>query len=116
MWVVEAGNELIATMTISWPAEDTLQALTHEASVQHRAWLNQLAVEPSRRKQGIARLLRDEGFAWSASQGASSVGLDTAKPATHLVELYSSWGFRIVDEVQWPGKSYRSVVMVRDLA
>lgn len=48
--------------------------------------------------------------------GATSIGLDTAQPATHLVDLYRSWGFATVDTVQWPGKTYPSVIMVRALA
>lgn len=115
-WILEEGNHLLATMTISWPAEPKLQVLTPEASVQGRAWLNQLAVDPSYRGQGLSKLLRDEGFRWSVAQGATSIGLDTAKPATHLVEMYASWGFQRVDEVQWPGKSYRSVIMTREFA
>ncbi len=48
-------------------------------------------------------------------QGASSIGVDTAHPATHLVQLYRSWGFAEVDSIHWPGKTYDSVVMLRPL-
>ena len=114
-WVLVDDDQLVATMTISLPAEEKLRELTPEAAVQGRAWLNQLAVDPTKRGEGLARLLRDQGFEWCARQGATSIGLDTAKPATHLVELYTSWGFTAVDEVQWPGKTYRSVVLTRRL-
>lgn len=115
-WVLQDGDDLVATMTISWPAEAALRDLTAEAAVPSRAWLNQLAVDPSRRGEGLARRLRDVGYAWCADRGATSIGLDTAQPATHLVDLYRSWGFATVDTVQWPGKTYPSVIMVRALA
>lgn len=114
-WVLEEAGRFMATMTISWPPEQQIQDLTSEASVDNRAWLNQLAVDPSHRGEGLARRLRDSGFEWCRQRGAASVGLDTAKPAKHLVELYSSWGFEEVDEVQWPGKTYSSVIMTRGL-
>ncbi len=114
-WVLTDRGTIVAAMTISWPAEAALAALTKEAERPGRAWLNQLAVDPKRRGEGLARRLRDEGFAWAVSQGATSIGLDTAEPAHHLVNLYTSWGFHTVDVVQWPGKTYKSVVMVRTL-
>lgn len=113
-WIIEDGGSIAAAMTISWPAEEGMLALSAEARTPNRAWLNQLAVDPSHRGEGLARQLRDTGYAWCIAQGATSIGLDTAKPATHLVALYESWGFTVRDTVQWPGKTYESVVMIRD--
>jgi hypothetical protein len=42
--------------------------------------------------------------------------LDTAVPAVHLVALYEKLGFREVAQVQWPGKFYRSAVLIKDLS
>lgn len=114
-WIATDDDVIVAAMTISWPPEATLQALTPEASTHDRAWLNQLAVDPTRRRAGYASALRDVGFAWCRARGATSIGLDTALPATHLVDLYTRWGFRTVDTVQWPGKTYESVIMTRPL-
>lgn len=114
-WVVVDDGRLIATSTVSWPAEAALRALSTAAAAEGRAWLNQLAVDPARRGEGLASELRDLGDAWAVRQGATSIGLDTAEPAAHLVALYRRWGFTAVDRVQWPGKRYRSVVMVRAL-
>ncbi|QUW18183.1 GNAT family N-acetyltransferase [Agrococcus sp. Marseille-Q4369] len=115
-WVLVDGDRTVATMTISWPAEQTVRDLTPEARIPARAWLNQLAVDPDYRSQGLAQRLRDTGYAWCVDQGATSIGLDTAEPAGHLVELYARWGFTTVDKVQWPGKRYRSLIMKRGLA
>ncbi|WP_217136610.1 GNAT family N-acetyltransferase [Leucobacter chinensis] len=115
-WVYETDATLCAALAISWPAEASLRSISREANVPKRAWLNQLAVDPEHRRKGLARELRDIGFAWCREQGATSLGLDTALPATHLIELYSGWGFETIERVQWPGKTYESVVMTRSLA
>ncbi|MFB7030754.1 MULTISPECIES: GNAT family N-acetyltransferase [unclassified Streptomyces] len=112
-WVLLRQGRITATSTISLPPEIGLQELTAEARTPGRAWLNQLAVDPGHRGQGLARLLREEGFRWARRSGATSVGLDTAQPAGHLVQLYTGWGFVHRAVIQWPGKTYRSVVMTR---
>ncbi|HEY0216007.1 MAG TPA: GNAT family N-acetyltransferase [Cellulomonas sp.] len=114
-WVVDHHDRPVATMSVSLPAEAALRALTPHAAADGRAWLNQLAVDPAHRGHGLARRLRDVGYGWCRAQRSTSIGLDTAEPAEHLVAMYTSWGFAVVDRVQWPGKRYRSVVMVRAL-
>ncbi|MER7908866.1 GNAT family N-acetyltransferase [Streptomyces sp. NPDC096068] len=114
-WVLLLQGRITATSTISLPPEIGLRKLTAEARTPGRAWLNQLAVDPDHRGQGLARLLREESFRWARRSGATSVGLDTAQPADHLVRLYTGWGFLHRTVIQWPGKTYRSVVMTRPL-
>lgn len=114
--VAERGGRLIATLTMSLPPSRGLQRLTPEAAVPARAWLNQVAVSPEARGLGIARDLWRRGRAWAIDEGATTVGVDTAQPAAHLVELYARWGFAQVDTVHWDGKTYDSVVMTRALA
>ena len=114
-WVLLSGGRIVATGTLSLPPENALWELTPQARLTGRAWLNQLAVDPGHRGRGLARLLRDECFAWAGRAGATSIGLDTAQPADHLVRLYTGWGFEHRDVIQWPGKTYRSVVMTRSL-
>lgn len=111
--IAERDGELIATLTMSLPPSAGLQELTASGREPHRAWLNQMAVSPAARGQGLSAYLWREGLRWANNQGARSVGVDTAVPATHLVRLYERWGFRLVDTIHWPGKSYDSVVMVR---
>lgn len=115
-WIVERGGDLIATLTMSLPPSSDLQELTVEASAAHRAWLNQVAVSPRARRSGLARGLWDIGKGWAIEQGATSVGVDTAVPATHLVNLYAAWGFDHRGVIHWPGKTYDSVVMIRALS
>ncbi|MBO1751234.1 GNAT family N-acetyltransferase [Actinotalea sp. BY-33] len=114
-WVVEDEAGLFGSLTMSMPPGGELQGLCAEARRPGRAWLNQLAVDPSRRGTGVASRLWAQGRAWAQEAGATHVGLDTAEPATHLVELYRGWGFAEVERICWPGKRYASAVMVRDL-
>jgi hypothetical protein len=38
--------------------------------------------------------------------------LDTAEPASGLIALYESWGYRIVGRADWrPNTNYESVLM-----
>lgn len=113
-WVlVDADERIAATVTMSLPPSRALRELSAEASVPDRAWLNQMAVDPAHRGHGLAARMRDEALAWARAQGASAVGVDTAEPAEHLVAMYAAWGFEPRETVQWPGKTYRSAVMVR---
>jgi len=114
-WVVEDDGHLIGTLTVSMPPSAGLQELTLEARRSNRAWLNQVAVSPDHRGLGIASDLWSRGLRWAAAQSATSIGVDTAIPAVHLVALYECWGFTTVGEIHWPGKTYESVVMVRPL-
>jgi GNAT superfamily N-acetyltransferase len=75
-----------------------------------------MAVDPARRGEGLASRLWKVGRSWARDAGASHVGVDTAVPATHLVDLYAAWGFAPRETIQWPGKTYRSAVMELPLA
>ncbi|WP_052850181.1 GNAT family N-acetyltransferase [Streptomyces avicenniae] len=114
-WVCVDGGAVVAALTLSLPPGPALRALSHEATLPGRAWLNQLAVDPSRRGQGLASLLWRTGREWARTAGATHVGLDTAAPARHLVARYERWGFRGRETIRWPGKTYASTVMVLPL-
>jgi hypothetical protein len=48
--------------------------------------------------------------------GAVAAYGDTAEGATHLVAWYERMGWRVVGHERWPGKTYRSVLLRKDLA
>lgn len=110
------GNrgQIVGTVTISLPPGPHIGRLTPVAA-RAGAWLNQMAVDPDRRGLGIASRLWQTGLAWAVARGVTTIGVDTAAPATHLQELYSRWGFVASDTIQWPGKSYESIVMLREV-
>jgi hypothetical protein len=58
--------------------------------------------------------LHDAALEYASSHGGHTVALDTAAPATDLIELYTRWGYVTVDEADWrPFTNYVSVVMSR---
>lgn len=111
-WVADYQGDLVGTVTLSMPPSTALQALTPEAQVPGRAWLNQFAVSPQTRGSGLGRLLWDRVKEWAIKHNYASIGVDTALPAHDIIALYERWGFRRVDTIHWEGKTYDSVVMV----
>ncbi|WP_134196112.1 class I SAM-dependent methyltransferase [Curtobacterium sp. PhB25] len=100
--------------------------LTCDPAALTRSWINEYAPEviateasryPSidalRSGLSVAKALFDVAAEWAGRHGISTIGLDTAAPAAHLVTMYTRWGFAHVDNVRFPGKSYSSVVMTR---
>lgn len=80
------------------------------------AHLHQLGVEPAAQGQGIGGALVAAGERWARDCGYRAIALDTAAPAAHLRALYARLGYADVDEVQWEGKTYRTVIMVKPLS
>lgn len=115
-WVVEESGTIVATVTVSLPPSHALQELTPIAAEPGTGWLNQFAVDPALQGRGIASHLFRWGLDWAKAQGLTQVGIDTAQPATGLVQLYSHWGFEHRDVIHWDGKTYNSVVMVRPVS
>lgn len=115
-WVLaDADDRLVGTVTATSPPGRGIKSLTSLALEPDRVWLNQLAVHPDVRGQGLATILWGAVREWAVEHGMRSVGLDTAEPAATLRGMYRRWGFVDADTVQWPGKTYRSVVMLHDL-
>lgn len=79
------------------------------------ACFSQFAVEPSLQNRGIGQMLIAIVEARAYETGAFEIALDTAIPAKHLVRYYKSLGYRKVDEHQWRGANYRSVIMSKRL-
>ncbi len=71
----------------------------------------QLAVDPAHQRKGIGGRLMDLAEKRATELGVSRVRLDTAIPATHLIKWYASRGYGAMGERQWPGKTYRSVIL-----
>lgn len=79
------------------------------------AHLSQFGVEPSRQGGGIGARLMAAVENLARASGAREIALDTAEPATHLVEWYARCGYRFIEYAQWRGKRYRSVIMSKML-
>jgi GNAT superfamily N-acetyltransferase len=111
-WVVEADGRIVACVTIHPPGANDDCRYYRRPGV---ASLHQLAVDPDHQGQGLSRRLLEHACERAVELGASELALDTAEPATRLVELYERRGFAIVDRWSWPETNYRSVVMSRSV-
>src|SRR5262245_51607428 len=86
-------------------------------------WLNrpevakcaQFAVDPEFQKHGIGTQLAATVEAEARAAGAKEIALDTAEPATHLIEWYGRRGYRFIEHAQWRCKRYRSVILSKSL-
>jgi GNAT superfamily N-acetyltransferase len=117
-FVLEDAGQIIGTITVNGPFHPTTDPWARATPWYYRqdiAHLHQFAVEPSRQGEGLGQQLISAVEAWARQQGFAGIALDTAVPATHLRALYAKQGYMDVDEVQWDGKAYRSVVMVKAL-
>jgi GNAT superfamily N-acetyltransferase len=114
-WVIEHNGRIAATLTMSVPPSDDIASLSNFAQQPHTGWLCQVAVAPELRGRAAAKVLFDAACEWAVGENITTVGLDTAVPAEHLATMYSRWGFEQVDTVQFPGKTYASVVMTKQI-
>jgi predicted N-acetyltransferase YhbS len=111
-FVAVAGEELIGTISLWPPHNDPGSEWYHRPEV---ASANQFAVEPQWQKQGIGGRLLARGEQWAREAGYSELAVDTALPATHLIDYYTRHGFRQVEFVTWPLRNFSSVILSKTL-
>jgi GNAT superfamily N-acetyltransferase len=118
-FVAEQGDRLVGTVAVRGPkpAGETYIADAPPAlyTTPGTAILSQLGVHPDCRGQGVGERLIAAAEAWATAQGFTQIALDTAEPATALRRRYERRGYRTVGSVQWQGKTYASVLMVKAL-
>jgi ribosomal protein S18 acetylase RimI-like enzyme len=81
----------------------------------HVAAIHQFAVSPTIQRRGIGFELMRLSEQRARETGATELALDTAEGATHLVEWYKRLGYRKVAIEQWRGKTYRSLILSKQL-
>jgi GNAT superfamily N-acetyltransferase len=118
-FVAEREGRIVGTVTVggAWDVQRVPGARQCPWYLRRdMAHLHQLGVEPAAQGQGIGNALIAACEQWAREQGLSAIALDTAAPAAHLRARYARLGYSDADEVQWPGKTYRTVIMVKALA
>lgn len=78
-------------------------------------YAGQLAVDPDYRHLGLGARLMDTIENRARELGFHEIGGDTSEGADYLLRFYQGRGWRIVGHHQWPGKTYRSVILARNL-
>jgi len=102
------GRRLVGTI-VFYPADHAAGSPWYDRP--DIAKLGQFGVHPALQRGGIGQRLLLAVEARAAATGATEIALDTAEAATHLVDWYARRGYRFVEHAQWPGKTYRSVIM-----
>ena len=65
----------------------------HSVRFGYRAWVEDLAVDPERRSEGVGKALLDAIKAWARERGATHLELDSAEPRTDAHRFYEREGF-----------------------
>ena len=118
-WVALQGGRLAGCISANAAFDPNQHAWARALPWFYRqdvAHFHQFAVAPALQGQGIGAALLGAAEDWARAAGHRAMLLDTAMPATALRQHYSRVGYADVDAVQWPGKTYRSVVMAKTLA
>jgi GNAT superfamily N-acetyltransferase len=111
-FVAELDSRIIGTVTYYGPETVTRIPWMDEDRV---AWFGQFGVEPHLQGQGIGSRLVDHVEAFAGAHDVDQLALDTAEPATHLIEWYERLGYEFVEYVNWEETNYRSVIMRKRL-
>jgi GNAT superfamily N-acetyltransferase len=82
--VAEDGDELVGFCT-------AYQDM-HSVRFGYRAWVEDLAVHPERRSEGIGKALLDAAKAWARERGATHLELDSAETRTDAHRFYEREG------------------------
>jgi GNAT superfamily N-acetyltransferase len=64
----------------------------HSVRFGYRAWVEDLAVDPQRRSQGVGKALLDAAKAWARERGATHLELDSALARTDAHRFYEREG------------------------
>lgn len=108
---VERGR-LVGTVLVNSVVPNSLGQLFDRPRA---ASIHQLAVAPHCRGRGLGSLLLQHAEGFVKKLRFSEVALDTAESAPQLVAFYVRRGYRSVSSIQWSGKTYRSIIMSKEL-
>ncbi len=112
-YVATRDDNIVGTILLKHPSR------THGSEWYDRddvAGFFQFAVEPSLQGAGIGRALLTTVERRAREIGAREIALDTAKPATDLIDMYLYLGYRVIGDVDWrPHTNYVSVTLSKTL-
>ena len=106
------GGKLVGTIMFLAPGRSAGCSCYERPDV---ATIGQFGVLPDRQGTGTGTRLLREAERLAVASGAAELALDTSEGADHLVAWYEREGFRLIEHVQWEGKTYRSVIMSKQV-
>jgi predicted N-acetyltransferase YhbS len=79
------------------------------------AYVGQFGIHPEYKRKGLGTLLMNYVEELAIKEGYESIQLDTAQPATHLVNWYLKRQYQIIADEHWEGKTYQSWIFEKEL-
>ncbi len=115
-FVAVHDGAVVGTVTVG-PYHDRAVAAVDTSlfGINESARFFQFAVHPDHQRRGVGRQLVAACEQWAQEMGFHGVTVDTAAVATELRQMYQRMGYVEVGSAQWPGKTYRSVVLRKPL-
>lgn len=111
-YLIFSGDRLAGTVSLK-PTQS--ESRCHWYNQPGVYYFGQFGIDPDLQGQGIGSRVMDFLESRAKSRGARELALDTAESASHLIAMYSKRGYRLVEHVQWDGKTYRSVILSKTL-
>lgn len=111
-FVAEIDTRLVGTITYYPPSQSKGSPWLDSKEVAH---MGQLGVRSDFRMHGLGTELMGTVEKAARHDGARELALDTAEPATHLIEWYERLGYRFIEYADWEMTNYRSVIMSKTL-
>lgn len=112
-FVAEIDGRMIGTVTLYPPGVLDVPSSWYQR--RDVAVLSQFGVDPAHQAHGIGRRMVETLERRARELGAAEIALDTAEPATHLVEWYTRLGYRFVEYAQWGHTNYRTLILSKRL-
>lgn len=110
-WLAETEGKYVGTVTAYPPGLFTDCDYYHSTNTVP---FGMFAVHPEHQGKGIGKLLIEKVMEYGREVKAETISCDTAETADHLIEMYLSWGFEFVGEVDYrPSVNYKSVVLAK---
>lgn len=106
-------SAIVATGTIY--LKPLLQTRSATYCINGGARFGQFAVEPQLQSMGIGNQFLNRLEKLALEAGCTFIACDTAEGAEHLRTYYARRGYDVAERVQWQGKRYHSVILVKSL-
>ncbi|MBA2346880.1 MAG: GNAT family N-acetyltransferase [Solirubrobacterales bacterium] len=104
--IAEIADAEDATLLVADPGDGQIAGFCsvsldlHSVRFGLRAWVEDLAVDPARRSEGLGKLLLDAAKAWGAERGATHLELDSGDARTDAHRFYER------EQPSWTGRQF----------
>jgi GNAT superfamily N-acetyltransferase len=111
-YVAVCDGRIVGTITL---VQSDRRSVCHWYRRSDVASLHQFAVDPCFQGTGCGKALLLVATHWAHNRHYGELALNAPAPALGLIQFYVSQGFRVVEQVQLPGKTYDSSVLSKSI-